>query len=124
MPNAINPRDVHIAVVLEDGTECSVRRRNPHHVAWDMYASKLGLDSKSLPMMGLTYQAWHALRATTPLPKFDQWADTVDEVYLAAPDGARLVVREGQLCHPDDGATVDDEAEPDPTQPARASGSY
>ncbi len=118
MSQQINTRDVHIAVTLDDGTTELVRRRNPHQVAWELYAARKGYPIGS-PILSITYQAWHGLRTTVKLPDFDTWADTVDEVYLATSDGVRLIVEHGKLVAPD-GERLDDT--PDPTQQVPESG--
>ena len=86
----INTRDVHIAVILDgQDTPTLYRRRNPQAVAWERYAHKMGYDAQKAGMLALTYQAWVAAR---PGVKFDDWEQTVDEVYPASPDGVRLEV--------------------------------
>ena len=113
----INTRDVHIAVILDgQDTPTLYRRRNPQAVAWERYAHKMGYDAQKAGMLALTYQAWVAAR---PGVKFDDWEQTVDEVYPASPDGVRLEVKHGRLVMPsdDDGDGDGDELDdtPDPT---------
>lgn len=120
MPQPLNLRDMHIAAVMADGTEHLVRRRNPHQVAWEIYASRKNLPANA-GTLSLTFQAWHALKNSGVITdSFDIWSELVDEVYPAAPDGTRLVVDgAGRLCTPD-GDRLDDT--PDPTQQGPESG--
>ena len=116
----INTRDMHIGVVLDDGTLQLVRRRNPNQVAWEIYAARKNLPANA-GTLALTYQAFDALRRQGQAAgDFDSWADHVDEVYPAAPNGDRLIVdARGRLCTPDN-EPLDDT--PNPTQPAPDSG--
>ena len=122
MAQVITDRDIHIAVEMEDGSAQLARRRNPDTVAWEIYASNLGVDPRNVPTLSLTYQAWHALRRTgVRTGKFDDWAAGVVEVYPAAPDGRRLAVNKtGQLCLDEEAV---EESDPDPTRPTPVSGS-
>ncbi len=125
MLEVLNTRDVHIAAVLADGTVHLVRKRNPHQVAWEVHAARKGLPTQA-GTLALTYQAWHALKHAGDISEtFDQWAELVDEVYPAAPDGERLTVdprgRLARYVEDQDLELVDDT--PDPTRPAPASGS-